>query len=105
MSPRFHLEHVGGERTLASTHEASGLRAEKWTLKQHVTASEWGILPFCIMYIILCYIILYCITLYYIVLCYIYIYIYIGSSVKALTLEFENQGRKVARLHALGGIS
>ena len=33
-----------------------------------------------------------------------YIYIYVDSSVEALTLEFENQGRKVARLRPLGVI-
>ena len=32
------------------------------------------------------------------------LYIYIDSSVEALTLEFENQGRKVARLRPLGVI-
>ena len=35
---------------------------------------------------------------------YMYIYIYIDFSVEALTLEFENQGRKVARLRSLGVI-
>ena len=35
---------------------------------------------------------------------YILIHIYLDSSVEALTLEFENQGRKVARLRPLGVI-
>ena len=35
---------------------------------------------------------------------FLYIYIYVDSSVEALTLEFENQGRKVARLRPLGVI-